>query len=78
MSQTLNKVILLYAHTKGAFHFSSGHLRVRNFSMNKFIKPRNKKYIQPISNNKTHVSSPFSTGVCAWLNDMLISRRASD
>ena len=78
ISHTLNKVILLYVHTKGAFHSSRNQERVRNLWMNEFIKPRNKKYIQPILNNKTDISAPFRAGICTWFNGMFISKRAFD
>lgn len=73
-----NKTILLYVHTKGAFHSFPGQEKVRKIWMNEFIKPRNKIYIQPILKNKTDICAPFRAGVCTWFNGMYISKRAFD
>lgn len=73
---TLNKTILLYLHTKGAFNPSSYQLYVRKLWRNEFIKPRSNLYIQSILNNKTDISVPFRKSVCTWFNGMFISKRA--
>ena len=76
--QKLNKNILLYLHTKGAFHKFSYQITVRKIWKNEFTNPRNKKYIQPILKNITDISAPFTIGFCTWFNGMFISKRAFD
>ena len=76
--QKLNKTILLYLHTKGAFHSNPVQSKVRKLWMNEFIYPRNKVYIQPILKNKTDISTPFRYGKNTWFNGMFISKRAFD
>ena len=72
----LNKTILLYLHTKGAYNPSKNQLYVRKLWRNEFKKPRNNIYIQFILNNKTDISVPFRKDVCTWFNGMFISKRA--
>ena len=76
--RALNKTIILYLHTKGAFHSTPGQLKVRKLWMNEFTNPRNKFYIQPILKNITDISVPFREGKCTWFNGMFISKRAFD
>ena len=76
--QKLNKNILLYLHTKGAFNKSPNQIHVRKIWMNEFTNPRNKNYIQPILKNITDISAPFRIGFCTWYNGMFISKRAFD
>ena len=78
ISQTFNKTILLYLHTKGAFNSHPYQLRVRKLWMNEFKNPRSKNYIQPILKNKTDITIPFRAGACTWFNGMFISKRAFD
>ena len=73
---TLNKTILLYLHTKGAFYPSINQLYIRKLWRNEFLQPRNHLYIQFILNNKTDISVPFRKDVCTWFNGMFISKRA--
>lgn len=75
---TLNKTILLYLHTKGAFHSHINQFYVRKLWMNEFTYPRNKIYIQFIYNNITDISLPFRKDKCTWFNGMFISKRAFD
>ena len=76
--QKLNKTILLYLHTKGAFHSLPNQLKVRKIWKNEFKNPRNKIYIKPILENITDISTPFRAGKCTWFNGMFISKRAFD
>ena len=76
--QTLNKTILLYLHTKGAFYPNINQLYVRKLWKNEFAKPRNKIYIQSLLNNKTDISLPFRRERSTWYNGMFISKRAFD
>ena len=78
ISQTLNKTIILYLHTKGAFNSDIHQLYVRQLWMNEFKYPRSKIYIQPILSNITDISTPFRLGKCTWFNGMFISKRAFD
>jgi hypothetical protein len=75
---TLNKTILLYLHTKGAFHYHINQFYVRKLWMNEFTHPRNKIYIQFIYNNITDISLPFRKDKITWFNGMFISKRAFD
>ena len=76
--QTLNKTILLYLHTKGAFHSNINQFYVRKLWMNEFKHPRNQIYIYSILKNKTDISLPYRKDKCTWFNGMFISKRAFD
>ncbi len=73
---TLNKTILLYLHTKGAFHPTKSQHYVRKLWRIEFKQPRSNLYIQSILNNKTDISIPFRKSVCTWFNGMFISKTA--
>ena len=73
---TLNKTILLYLHTKGAFNPSKRQFYVRKLWKKEFKQPRNNLYIQLILSNKTDISIPFREDVRTWFNGMFISKRA--
>ncbi len=75
---TLNKTIILYLHTKGAFNPSINQYYVRKIWRYEFKKPRSNLYIQLILNNKTDISTPFRKDFCTWFNGMFISKRAFD
>ena len=74
--QSLNKTLLLYLHTKGAFYPRKVQEIIREFWMNEFKYPRNQIYIQAILKNKSDISIPFRKGYSTWHNGMLISKRA--
>ena len=76
--QALNKTILLYLHTKGAFNSHPFQFTIRKLWMNEFKSPRNKIYIQPILKNISDITTPFRKGACTWYNGMFISKRAFD
>lgn len=76
--QSLNKTLLLYLHTKGAFYSRKFQEIIREFWMNEFKYPRNQIYIQAILKNKSDISIPFRKGYSTWYNGMLISKRAFD
>lgn len=76
--QSLNKTILLYLHTKGAFYPHKFQSTIREFWMNEFKYPRNQIYIQAILKNKSDISIPFRKNISTWYNGMLISKRAFD
>lgn len=76
--QSLNKTLLLYLHTKGAFNPRKFQEIIREFWMNEFKYPRNQIYIQAILKNKSDISIPFRKRYSTWYNGMLISKRAFD
>ena len=76
--ENLNKTLLLYLHTKGAFNSGNIQLLIREFWMHEFKSPRNKIYIHSILNNITDISAPFRYGRNTWFNGMFISKRAFD
>ena len=76
--ETLNKTILLYVHTKGAFNARNEQNKVIELWKKEFTHPRNKIYIKNLLKNKTDISVPFRKGICTWFNGMFISKRAFD
>ena len=76
--QTLNKTIVLYVHTKGAFNSHHKQIYIRKLWMNEFKNPRNKIYILPLLKNETDITVPFREGSRTWFNGMFISKRAFD
>ena len=76
--ETLNKTILLYVHTKGAFNARNDQNKVIELWKKEFTHPRNKIYIKNLLKNKTDISVPFRKGICTWFNGMFISKRAFD
>jgi len=76
--EKLNKPLVLYLHTKGAYYVSLFQNTIRNFWKIEFKSPRNKVYIKPILNNQTDVSAPFRYNRKTWYNGMFISKRAFD
>jgi len=78
LMQTLNKTMVLYLHTKGAFNNHTGQLFVIDLWKNEFTYPRNMIYLQSILTNQTDISVPFRKGKCTWFNGMFISKRAFD
>ena len=74
----LNKTIILYLHTKGAFNPSIYQGYVRKIWRNEFQKTKDNIYIQYILSNKTDISIPFRKDGYTWLNGMFISKRAFD
>ena len=76
--QKLNKTLILYLHTKGAFNSHIIQTYIRKLWMNEFKQPRNKIYIEFLLKNKTDITLPFRKGKCTWFNGMFISKRAFD
>ena len=75
----LNETLLLYIHTKGAFYPKRGNIQnvVRQLWKYEFSGKNKKKYIFPILNNQTDVTTMFS-GVkkVTWFNGFFASQRA--
>ena len=76
LSLKLNITIILYIHTKGAFHQNYYQSRIRKLWKYEFTSPRKNIYIKLIENNLTDISLPFRLGPCTWYNGMFISYRA--
>ena len=77
LSLRFNINIILYLHTKGAFHYEyANQEKVRKLWELEFTSPRKKIYIQLIKKNITDISLPFRNGACTWYNGMFISNRA--
>lgn len=76
LSLVYNIKIILYIHTKGAFHQASYQQKVRKLWKYEFTSPRKNIYIKLIENNLTDISLPFRAGPCTWFNGMFISNRA--
>lgn len=75
LSQSFNISIILYVHTKGAYHKGEMQEKVREFWKYEFTYNK-KKYIKLLKNNFCDVSLPFRRGIVTWYNGMLISNRA--
>lgn len=77
LSLTFNINIILYLHTKGAFHYEHAtQEQVRKLWKLEFTSPRKKIYIELLKKNITDISLPFRYGACTWFNGMFISNRA--
>ena len=76
LSLKLNITIILYIHTKGAFHQNDYQSRIRKLWKYEFTSPRKNIYIKLIENNLTDISLPFRIGRYTWFNGMFISYRA--
>ena len=76
ISQTYNKALILYVHTKGAFHQSQIQTQIRELWKHEFTNPRKKIYIQLLKDNLTDISLPFTNGNETWFNGMLIANKA--
>ena len=77
LSLRFNINIILYVHTKGAFHYEHAYQeKVRKLWKLEFTSPRKKIYVQLIKKNMTDIASPFRNGACTWYNGMFISNRA--
>ena len=77
LSLRFNIKIILYVHTKGAFHYEHAYQeKVRKLWKLEFTSPRKKIYVQLIKKNMTDIASPFRNGACTWFNGMFISNRA--
>ena len=75
-SQKYNKTIILYVHTKGAFHASQIQKEIKKVWRFEFTKKRKYIYIQLLKNNQADVSTPYTDGNYTWYNGMFISNRA--
>lgn len=76
--QKLNKPVLLYLHTKGAYNPHKGQNNIINLWMEEFTYPKNKVYIGTLLKNKADISLPYRMNYCTWFNGMFISKRAFD
>jgi len=76
ISEMYNKDIILYVHTKGAFHPSIIQIVVREIWKHEFTNPRKKIYIKLLQDNYSDISLPFRSGIATWFNGMFISNRA--
>ena len=74
-----NEKLLLYIHTKGAFYPKRGNIQrvVRQLWKYEFSGKNKNKYILPILNNQTDVTTMFS-GIkkITWFNGFFASQRA--
>ena len=75
-SQIKKIEIILYVHTKGAFHYGDIQKLVIDLWKHEFTNRRKKIYINLLKNNFFDVSLPFRFGICTWYNGMFISNRA--
>ena len=75
-SQTKNISIILYIHTKGAFHSSITQDIIREIWKHEFTKPKKGIYISLLKNNYTDIALPFRYGISTWFNGMFISLNA--
>ena len=74
-----NETILLYIHTKGAFYPKRKNIQnvVRQLWEYEFSGNNKKKYISPILNNQTDVTTMFSgNNKITWFNGFFASKRA--
>ena len=74
-----NENLLLYIHTKGAFYPKRKNIQnvVRQLWEYEFSGNNKKKYISPILNNQTDVTTMFSgNNKITWFNGFFASKRA--
>lgn len=76
LSMVVNKQIILYLHTKGAFNYRIIQDQIRELWKYEFTQNRKKIYIKLLKNNYTDISTPFRWGSATWFNGMFISKRA--
>ena len=76
LSLLFNIKIILYIHTKGAFHQNKNQDIVRELWKYEFTNPRKNIYINLLKNNLADISLPFRYGIWTWFNGMFISYRA--